>query len=102
LIKHSIHNIFVAECKIWYGKKAYLDSITQLLSYLTWKDSKTAIIIFVRNQGMGHVLNEIKKHTPSHENFKKFNRCYRDNWFEYDFINVYITFFLSVLVFKID
>ena len=102
LIKHSIHNMFVAECKIWYGKKAYLDAITQLLSYLTWKDSKTAIIIFVRNRGMSHVLNEIKKHTPSHENFKKFNRCYGDNWFEYEFINEDITFFLSVLVFKID
>ena len=102
LVKHSFHNIFVAECKIWYGKKAYLDAITQLLSYLTWKDSKTAIIIFVRNQGMSHVLNEIKKHTSSHANFKRFNRCYGENWFEYEFFNDDIAFFLSVLVFKID
>lgn len=102
LVKHGFHNIFVAECKIWYGKKAFLDAITQLLSYLTWKDSKTAIIIFVRNQGMSHVLNEIKKHTSSHANFKRFNRCYGENWFEYEFFNDDIAFFLSVLVFKID
>ena len=102
LVKHGFHNIFVAECKIWYGKKTYLDAITQLLSYLTWKDSKTAIIIFVRNQGMSHVLNEIKKHTSSHANFKRFNRCYGENWFEYEFFNDDIAFFLSVLVFKID
>lgn len=101
LIKHGFYNLFVAECKIWHGKKEYLKAITQLLSYLTWKDSKTALIIFVRGQQIPHVLEEVNNHTKSHENYKKFVCCHKENWFEYEFINEDIDLYLSVLVFKI-
>lgn len=37
---------FVAECKVWTGPKTIEESIDQLLNYLTWRDCKTAIIIF--------------------------------------------------------
>jgi hypothetical protein len=37
---------FVAECKVWTGQKTIEESINQLLDYLTWRDCKTAIIIF--------------------------------------------------------
>lgn len=37
---------FVAECKLWKGQKYVSDGIDQLLSYLTWRDAKTALIIF--------------------------------------------------------
>ncbi len=85
---------------VW--EKGYLKAIDQLLSYLTWKDSKTTIIIFVRNQGINHVLNEIEKYTKTHNNFNKFNGRFEKNWFEYEFFNEDIEFILSVLVFKID
>lgn len=37
---------FVAECKIWRGDKAVGEAVDQLLGYLTWRDCKTALIIF--------------------------------------------------------
>jgi hypothetical protein len=69
LIRHEGSNLFVAECKFWTGEKAYLDTIEQLLGYLTWRDSKTAIILFVRNKDFSSVIKKIKDVTPTHENF---------------------------------
>lgn len=37
---------FVGECKIWKGEKVFENTIQQLLSYTTWRDSKNAVIIF--------------------------------------------------------
>lgn len=37
---------FVAECKLWKGQKYIDKGIDQLLSYLTWRDAKTALVIF--------------------------------------------------------
>ncbi len=44
LIRHQKSNIFVAECKFWGGAKKHFETIDQILSYLTWRDSKTAWI----------------------------------------------------------
>lgn len=35
LIRNQGKNIFIAECKFWSGAEALLDTITQILSYLT-------------------------------------------------------------------
>jgi hypothetical protein len=40
-------NLFVGECKIWRGKNDFFNAIDQLLGYLTLRDTKTALIIFV-------------------------------------------------------
>lgn len=37
---------YIGECKIWHGEKNLLDAIKQLFSYTTWRDAKTSIIIF--------------------------------------------------------
>jgi hypothetical protein len=37
---------FVAECKLWKGGKYVDEGIDQLLSYTTWRDAKTALVIF--------------------------------------------------------
>jgi hypothetical protein len=37
---------FVAECKIWRGKGELFKAANQLLGYLTWRDCKTALILF--------------------------------------------------------
>lgn len=41
---------FVAECKMWTGKKGIADALSQLDRYLTWRDCKTALIFFVRRK----------------------------------------------------
>jgi len=69
LIRYEKRNIFVAECKFWDGKVKHLETIDQILSYLTWRDSKTAIIYFVNRKEITPVLDEIEKATPTHPCF---------------------------------
>ncbi|MGB0945123.1 MAG: glycosyltransferase, partial [Marinomonas sp.] len=38
---------FIAECKFWKGVDSLLKTISQLLGYLTWRDSKVAVIMSV-------------------------------------------------------
>ena len=47
LVKQGNHNLFVAECKFWSGPQGLNDTIDQLFKYITWRDTKTAIIKFV-------------------------------------------------------
>jgi hypothetical protein len=62
LLRKDGRNVFIAECKFWVGPKGFTDTIDQLLNYLTWRDSKTAIIIFVRNTTISTV---VAKKNPS-------------------------------------
>jgi hypothetical protein len=50
LIRVENRNIFIAECKFWHGAKAFASAIDQLLTYLSWRDSKCALLIFNRTQ----------------------------------------------------
>lgn len=85
LIRHNAKNIFVAECGIWKGVKHFLGKVDQLLSYLTWRDSKTALICFVRNQEFTAVIETIKKEIPSHACFVKEHSSIDEAWLRYDF-----------------
>ena len=40
------HSSYIAECKVWHGKKKFLDAIEQLFSYTTWRDTKVSVIVF--------------------------------------------------------
>ena len=71
LIKADGRNIFVGECKFWTGEKAYLETLDQVLSYLSWRDTKAAILMFSRNKDFTGVLEKIADSTPNHPNFKK-------------------------------
>jgi hypothetical protein len=42
LIRVEGKNVFIAECKFWKGEKALLATLDQLLSYLSWRDTKAA------------------------------------------------------------
>jgi hypothetical protein len=37
---------YIGECKIWHGEKKVEEAIEQLFSYTTWRDSKTSLIVF--------------------------------------------------------
>jgi hypothetical protein len=71
LIRANGRNIFIAECKIWKGPAVFKRTIDQLLGYTSWRDTKTAIILFNRNKNLSTVLNQIPGVTASHPNFKK-------------------------------
>jgi len=85
LIRHEKSNIFVAECKFWRGAKQHHETIDQVLSYLTWRDSKTAIVFFVDTKEMAAPLQAIEDSTPKHPSFVKFNGKKHDSWFDYTF-----------------
>jgi hypothetical protein len=69
LVRHEGANAFVAECKFWSGQKGYFEAIDQLLSYLTWRDSKTALLMFVRNKQLDPVLAIVAEKTNEHLHF---------------------------------
>lgn len=73
ILKYSpdASNLFVAECKFWHGSSEFLKAISQLLGYLTWRDSKVALIIFVKNKDFSNVVNVIKADIKSHLCFEK-------------------------------
>jgi hypothetical protein len=71
LIRVGDRNVFIAECKFWKGEKSFLETIDQLLSYLSWRDTKTAVLVFNRNASFGAVLAKIAEATPKHSNFKR-------------------------------
>jgi hypothetical protein len=85
LIRHEKANVFVAECKFWRGMKAFLRTIDQALGYLTWRDSKAAIVCFVRNKELNPVLQQIETQTPNHPCFVRYHGKTADGWFSFEF-----------------
>jgi hypothetical protein len=71
LIRVEGKNIFIAECKFWGGEKAYLETIDQLLGYLSWRDTKAAVIVFNRNKGFSAVLKTMLEATEKHAHKKR-------------------------------
>lgn len=63
-------NLFIGECKIWKGTKVFLETIDQILGYLTWQDSKSAILLFIDNDNLDNVKNTVKSDIRKHSNFK--------------------------------
>ena len=64
-------NIFIGECKYWGGPKKLLETLDQLLSYSSWRDTKTAVIIFNRNKNFSAVLEAIVPTIQTHPNIKR-------------------------------
>lgn len=70
LIRIKDKNIFIAECKFWKGPSVFTETLDQLLGYLTWRDTKAAIIIFNRGTRLTTVLEKIPELVRNHQNFK--------------------------------
>ncbi len=85
LIRAEGKNVFVAECKFWKGDKGLLNAIDQLLSYLSWRDTKTAILVFNRRANFSDVLGKIAAAVPRHGCFKRDLGKTGDSTFRYVF-----------------
>lgn len=65
-------NLFVAECKFWHGASEFLKAISQLFDrYLTWRDSKAALMLFVANKDFSGVIKTIKEEVSNHPYYIK-------------------------------
>jgi len=71
LIRTDGKNIFIAECMFWKGEKYLLDKIDQILGYASWRDTKTAILVFNRNVNFSKVIEGIPETVKKHSNYKK-------------------------------
>ncbi|KUK57880.1 MAG: Uncharacterized protein XD81_1353 [Bacteroidetes bacterium 38_7] len=84
-LRYDSSVVFVAECKYWKGEKTYLKTIDQLLGYLTWRNSKVAVINFVQNNEFSDVLEKVKISTKTHPNYLKELNSNDEIWFNYKF-----------------
>lgn len=69
LIREANKNVFIAECKFWRGQKVFTGAVHQLLGYLTWRDSKCALMVFNRTKDSNAVrakMHEAMEALPEH------------------------------------
>ena len=71
LIRAGDRNVFIAECKIWKGPKTIRDALGQLLSYLTWRDTKAALLVFIRSGEPTAVISKTITEIEGHPNYKR-------------------------------
>lgn len=72
LIRVKERNVFIAECKVWYTPKRFKDeALDQLLSYLGWRDTKCAILLFVHDRDVSDVRDAADTIIRGHECYKR-------------------------------
>jgi hypothetical protein len=85
LMRYQNRNVFVAECKFWRGEKAHFEALDQILSYLTWRDSKTALVYFVDAKEMSLPLKALAEGTPKHPCFVAEGEKKEESWLNFEF-----------------
>lgn len=83
LLREGDRNVFIAECKFWKGPKGFGEAIDQLLDYATWRDGKTAILVFNRGTDTSTVLSGIDTTAKVHSNFKRAENWPHESGFRY-------------------
>ena len=71
-IEYDNRAAFVAECKLWHGRKALIAAVDQLLSYLTWRDTRTALIAWnITTKEFSKLQSEMPGVLQSHPQFNR-------------------------------
>ncbi len=69
LIRVNDRNIFIAKCKFWRGKEDFNESVDQLLSYLSWRDTKCSLLVFNKTRNSSAIrekMHEIMEARPEY------------------------------------
>lgn len=69
LIRYEAKNLFICECKFWSGPADFDGTINQLFRYVGWRDTKLAIVMFVRERGMTAILRKAKSTLQEHARY---------------------------------
>ncbi len=83
LIRVDGKNIFIAECMFWDGPKSLHEKIDQLLGYASWRDTKTAVLVFNRQKNFTDVLAKIPEVVKAHPNFKRQEKLPSESGFRF-------------------
>ena len=79
-------NVFVAELKFWKGSNEFNKAINQLFDrYLTWRDSKVALIFFVTNKDFTKIIQTADEESEKHEYFVSRNGTNGESSLSYKF-----------------
>jgi hypothetical protein len=71
LIRHHGQNAFIAECKFWRGAKSFRQAIEQVHSNTTWRDTKAAVLLFIRDQLVAPTLDSARAELRTDPRFKR-------------------------------
>lgn len=85
LIRAGDRNVFIAECKIWGGPAKFRAALEQLLSYLTWRDTKAALLLFIRSGAPTTIITKSIAEIEGHTNYKRTRNGAEDGE-RYDFV----------------
>lgn len=69
LIREGDRNVFIGECKIWHGPKGVADALDQLLGYLVWRDSKAALVMFIRTKDPSTTVERLHAAVEAHASY---------------------------------
>ena len=69
LIRHEGNNLFIGECKFWSGVKGFVAAIDQLFGYTAWRDTKLALIMFVRERDLTAIIDKAREAIAEHDQF---------------------------------
>jgi hypothetical protein len=58
IIRRDGRNLFIGECKFWSGPKGFTATLDQLFSYQAWRDTKLAVLMFVRERGLTDIVQK--------------------------------------------
>jgi len=72
---------FVAECKLWRGQQYIGEGIDQLLEYTTWRDAKTALVVFNKdNSNFSAIQRQVDEIFTKHKDYVKTIRQREGEW----------------------
>lgn len=69
LVRFEGRSLFIAECKFWEGAKRFVESVDQLFGYASWRDTKLALIVFVREKGLTEIIEKAREALAAHPEF---------------------------------
>lgn len=85
LIRHNDRNVFIGELKIWRGPKTVGATIDQMLSYMVWRDSKAAIVMFIKAADPAAIIEKLHDAVEDHPKYVMTKRS-RDRAKQVDYI----------------
>jgi hypothetical protein len=62
-------NAFIGEFKKWDGPKVVSAGVSQLFSYLTWNDTKAALVLFIKERNASELIEKADKAIRDHPLF---------------------------------
>ena len=66
LLRVDNSNIFIGECKIWGRPSEVQPAVDQIMNYITLRDTKTALLFFVKKASMSGIMDQVAEKIRGH------------------------------------